>query len=603
MKPGLRLPFVLILCAWVAASTTLVAAAEQTESERLNAFFDRIHQEALQRWPEWQTNLGLKDNYDKWNDRSQERKIAEHEIVIRNLTELRTKFDFDQLDDAAKLSYQIFERRAEQSISWFPFRYHYYPVNHQSGPHKGIPAFLINRHEIDTRQDAEDYITRLDGIANVMAEVIQDLKIRADKGIIPPRFAFPKIQADIAKVLEGAPFDKTAADSTLLADFRKKVTALEISEADRTDLIEAAERSLIGSVRPAYEDLARYLASLERRATTDDGVWKFPDGDASYELSLKYRTTTDLSAQEIHDYGLAEVARIHNEMRKLMAATDFDGSLPEFFDFMRSDSSNFYANTDAGRSAYLAEVKKFIAAMQRRIGEYFVATPKARLVVKQVESFREKTSTQGFYSSPARYGDRPGAYYVNLYDMALMPKSQLEGLAYHEAIPGHHLQIATAQELDGLPEFRKSSGYTAYVEGWALYAERLSKEMGFYEHPYSDFGRLSWELLRAARLVVDTGIHFKRWTREEAIAYLDQNLPEAHDTNTAAIERYIVWPAQATAYKIGMREILKLRARAKEQLGERFDIRVFHQVVLSNGALPLDILADLVEHWINDQDS
>ena len=598
-----RVQFVLLLCAWTAASTALAAAAEQTESERLNAFFDRVYKEAVQRWPEWQTSLGLKDNYDKWNDRSEERRIAEHEITIRNLVELRAKFDFNRLDEAAKLSYRIFERNVEQDILRFPYRHHYYPISHLSGAHKRIPAFLINRHDISTRQNAEDYITRLDGIVTVLAQVIQRLKIHADKGIIPPRFVFPMVQADIAKILEGAPFENTATDSTLLADFRTKVEVLEVSDSDRSDLIEAAERSLLGSVRPAYEDLARYLADLEKQATTDDGVWKFPDGDAYYEQTLKRTTTTDLSAQEIHDYGLADVARIHDEMRKLMTATGFDGNLLEFFEFMRSDSSNFYANTDAGRSKYLAEVGTVIAAMQRRIGGYFASTPKAQLTVKRVEPFREKTSPQGFYNSPARFGDRPGAYYVNLYDMTQMPKSQLEGLAYHEAIPGHHLQIAIAQELDGLPEFRRSGGYTAYVEGWALYAERLGKEMGFYENPYSDFGRLSWELLRAARLAVDTGIHFKHWTREEAIAYLDQNLPETHEANTAAIERYIVWPAQATAYKIGMREILRLRERAKERLGERFDIRAFHQVVLGNGALPLDVLADLVERWINDQGS
>lgn len=598
-----RIQFVLFLCAWTAASTALAAAAEQTESERLNAFFDRVYKEAVQRWPEWQTSLGLKDNYDKWNDRSEERRITEHEIAIRNLVGLRAKFDFNRLDEAAKLSYRIFERNVEQDILRFPYRHHYYPISHLSGAHKRIPAFLINRHDISTRQDAEDYITRLDGIANVLAQVIRRLKIHADKGIIPPRFVFPMVQADIAKILEGAPFENAATDSTLLADFRMKVEALEIPEADRAEFIEAAERSLLGSVGPAYEDLARYLADLEGQATTDDGVWKFPDGDAYYEQTLKRATTTDLSAQEIHDYGLADVARIHDEMRKLMTATGFDGSLLEFFEFMRSDSSNFYANTDAGRSRYLAQVEKVIAAVRRRIGAYFATTPKAQLTVKRVESFREKTSPQGFYNSPARYGDRPGAYYVNLYDMTQMPKSQLEGLAYHEAIPGHHLQIAIAQELDGLPEFRRSGGYTAYVEGWALYAESLGKEMGFYENPYSDFGRLSWELLRAARLVVDTGIHFKHWTREEAIAYLDQNLPETHEANTAAIERYIVWPAQATAYKIGMREILRLRERAKERLSERFDIRAFHQVVLGNGALPLDVLADLVERWINDQGS
>ena len=361
-----------------------------------------------------------------------------------------------------------------------------------------------------------------------------------------------------------------------------------------------AETALREIVAPAYARLGQALETLQARATDDAGAWKFPEGDAFYELALRSSTTTELSAEAVHDYGLAEVARIHDEMRKVIAKLDFDGDLQDFFAFIREDPANFFPNTIEGRAAYLSETRHLIEEMRQSLDGYFIVKPKAELEVKRVEPYREANTAIAFYDAPAVYGDRPGVYYVNLQDMGLMPKSHLEALAYHEALPGHHMQIAIAQELDGLPKFRKFGGYTAYSEGWALYAEYLAKEMGFYREPLSDFGRLAWELLRAARLVVDTGLHAKRWTREEAIAYLDENLPVSHEVNVKAIERYIVWPAQATAYKIGMRRILELRAEAKERLGADFDIRGFHQAVLANGALPLEFLEDVVEQWIRE---
>jgi len=591
-----------LFCCFALAAPLIVPlqswAAEMSENARLSAFFEEVHQAALARWPEWQTSLGLKTNNDRWNDRSEARGIEEHEIRIRNLTRLRRDFDYGKLDSTSQLSYRLFEHGAELSIAWFPFRHHWYPVTQMGGPHTRVPSFLINRHSVAGKADAEAYIKRLEGMAMVMDQTIDRLERHARKDIIAPRFVFPKVLEDIDKVLSGAPFDRSGKDTAIRADFVKKITALDLPDAERADLVTRAERALLNTVRPAYERLRAALSALEQRATNDDGVWKFPDGKAFYRLALHSKTTTDLTPEAVHDYGLAEVARIHDEMRRIVKALDFDGDLAAFFEFIRHDPSNFYPNTSQGRTAYLADTDALIAEMDRALHLTFAVKPKADLVVKRVEPYREKTANLAFYRSPAVYGDRPGMYYVNLHDMRQMPKSHMEGLAYHEAIPGHHMQIALARELKGLPKFRRFASYTAYSEGWALYAERLAKEMGFYRAPLSDFGRLAWELLRAARLVVDTGLHHKRWSREQAIAYLDTNLPASHENNRKSIERYVVWPAQATAYKIGMRKILELRQRAQDRLGSSYDVRAFHSAVLGNGGMPLGILDSVIERWI-----
>jgi len=305
-----------------------------------------------------------------------------------------------------------------------------------------------------------------------------------------------------------------------------------------------------------------------------------------------------MTADEIHQLGLAEVERIHNEMRAIMKKVNFNGTLQEFFAFMRDDPQFYYPNTAEGKAAYLADATKLIDNMRSRLDEVFKVKPKAAMIVKQVEAFREKSAGKAFYEQPAPDGSRPGSYYANLYDMKAMPKYQMEALAYHEGIPGHHMQIAISQELKDIPKFRKFGGYTAYIEGWGLYSESFPKEMGLYADPYSDFGRLAMELWRACRLVVDTGIHAKKWTREQGIAYYVDNTPNAKSDAKKMVERHIVMPSQATAYKVGMIKLLELRHKAEKQLGDKFDIRDFHTLVLANGALPLDVLEEQVDQWI-----
>ncbi|MFT4929675.1 MAG: hypothetical protein ACI8WB_005810 [Phenylobacterium sp.] len=337
----------------------------------------------------------------------------------------------------------------------------------------------------------------------------------------------------------------------------------------------------------------------QKNANTDDGAWKFPDGKAFYNNALQRTTTTDLSSEQIHTTGLNEVKRIHEEMRLIMRKVEFGGDMQAFFEFMRTDKQFYYAENEQGQQTYLDGVESLITEMKGNLDRLFIVKPKAELTVKAVEAFREKSAGKAFYQRPSMDGSRPGVYYANLYKMSDMPSYQMAALAYHEAIPGHHMQLAIAQELQGIPKFRKFAGMTAYTEGWGLYAELLPKEIGFYVDPYADFGRLAMELWRACRLVVDTGIHDKGWTRQQAIDYLTLNTPNAQGDVVKAIERYIVMPSQATAYKIGMLKILELRLKAKEQLKDKFDIREFHNVVLKNGPLPLDVLETFVDKYID----
>ena len=433
-----------------------------------------------------------------------------------------------------------------------------------------------------------------------MAQVIDGLKLRESAGVVPPKFVYAHVIRDSRNVLKGKPFEGDK-DGALLADVRGKVTALKIDDTVKAKLIKAAEKALLASVKPAFDKLIAVLEDQEKRTKTEDGVWKLPDGEDYYRHMLRYHTTTDMTAQQVHEFGLSEVARIHDEMRKIMAQVKFKGDLKAFFKFMKEDPQFYYPQTPEGKAAYVAKANQIIADMKARLDEVFITKPKAELFVKEVEAFREESAGLAFYQGPGAFDGRPGTYYINTFDMKAAGKYEMEALAYHEGIPGHHMQIAIAQELQDVPSFRKfGNDYTAYVEGWGLYCERLPKEMGFYKDPYSDFGRLSMELWRACRLVVDAGLHAPqyKWTREKAIQYLFDNTPGSDSDVVGSIERYIVMPGQATAYTIGMAKIIALREAAKKKLGAKFDLRQYHDVVLRSGALPLTVLEEQVDAWV-----
>ncbi len=584
-----------------ADNTAPVEVQSPTPSQQANALFDDIFDRQVQRDPVRQTYLGIKDDYDKWNDLSEESRARElaHDkadlVLLRNL-------DTSKLDDATLVSYQLLEQQLVNEIADYQWRHHSYPVNQMFGEHAGIPAFLINQHSIDNLSEARAYIARLDAVETRLDQVVSQLKIREEKGIIAPDFVLPHVLRDSRNILKGAPFDGNEP-STLLADFSGKIARLDISNAEQAKLLREAELSLLNSVQPGYQKLITYLEGLQGKATADAGVWKLPQGEAYYRNRLARITTTTLSAEEIHTIGLTEVARIHDEMRAIQAKVGFEGSLQDFMAFMRTDEQFYYPNTDEGRQQYLQRADAVLAEMDSRLDELFRVRPKAALDVKPVEKFREKSAGKAFYQQPAPDGSRPGRYYANLYDMSMMPSYQLEALAYHEGLPGHHMQIAIKQELEGLPKFRRFGGVTAYSEGWGLYSELLPKEIGLYEDPYSDFGRLAMELWRAVRLVVDTGMHAKGWTREESIDFYANNTPNARIDAVKMVERHAVMPGQATAYKIGMLKILETRSKAQLALGSEFDIREFHDAVLKNGAVPMNLLEAQVNDYITRKQS
>ncbi|MEL7298434.1 MAG: DUF885 domain-containing protein [Pseudomonadota bacterium] len=577
------------------------AALVAAESAKANALFDRIFDEAVSRSPTYQSYLGIKNDYDKWDEQTDERAREEFEITQRELAEIRETIDVALLDPQTRVSYDLAVADAEREIEGFKWRFHNYPVNQMGGAHSQVPAFLINIHRVSSVSDAEAYVARLQGVPKLFEQTLTGVKMRADQGILPPQFTFNQVSKASRNVIAGAPFDDSGRDSTLLADFRAKVNALETDAEEKQALITAAEQALTEAVLPAYQNFIAEIETLAETANTDDGAWKFPDGAEFYDFALARTTTTELTADEIHQIGLDEVARIHDEMRGIMSQVGFDGTLGEFFEKLRTDEAFFYADSDEGRARYIREATAYIDDMREQLDTLFLRKPKADLIVKRVEPFREASAGKAFYQRPAADGSRPGTYYVNLYRMADMPVYQMQALAYHEGIPGHHMQLAIAQELEGLPKFRRFGSYTAYTEGWGLYSEILPKDIDAYTDPYQDFGRLAMEIWRAARLVVDTGIHAKRWTREQAIQYLLDNTPNPEGDAVKAIERYILWPSQATAYKIGMLKIQSLRAEAEQALGDDFDIREFHDVVLRNGPVPLDVLERFVDVYVAEQ--
>ena len=569
----------------------------EQESAKLNTYFETEFQKDLDDSPMFQTRLGDRTNYDAWDDFSSSKYEDDLKKAKKRLDYLEN-VDTDALDSKTFLSYKLYKRQQENKVRDYDYRFYDYPVNQMHGYHAELPAFLINMHSVDSLSDATAYISRLKGLTKVFEDIIENLKLREQNSIMPPKFVFDKVIDDSRNIIKGKPFGKSVEASTLLQDFKSKIAKLNLPEKEEKELIFEAEQALVEHVKPAYENLIAFLENQRVRATVDAGVWKFPKGDEFYNHRLKRITTTNLSANEIHKIGLSEVARIHGEMEKIINKVGFKGSLQDFFEFIRNDDKFYYDNTEEGKSKYLSEAKSIINNMDARLDELFLTTPKAEIVVKAVEPFREKSAGKAFYQSPAIDGSRPGTYYANLYDMKSMPTYQMEALAFHEGIPGHHMQIAIAQELEEVPNFRKFGSYTAYIEGWGLYSEFLPKEIGFYQDPYSDFGRLAMELWRSCRLVVDTGIHAKKWTREEGIAYYKENTPNAESDCVKMVERHIVMPGQATAYKIGMNKILELREMAKNELGDKFDIRKFHDVVLLDGAVPLTVLEEKVNAWI-----
>jgi len=577
----------------------------QSESERLYAWFDALFEEDLRYSPTTLTQLGRIDDlgaYGRWNPVTEEAAIAANDRRVARLEYLQNNFDFDALEGDASVSYRVFEYLAETGIRQFSFRDQNYIFTQMFGPHTGFPTLLISQHRVENVDHAEAYIRRLEGIAPALESLIEQADERADNGVIPPRFAFSYLVGNTANIITGAPFDDSDTASPLLADFTTKVEALSISESEQTALIERATAVMADQVGPAYRNLIAMFERHESMTDDRDGAWKLPRGEEYYQSQLAIFTTIpDLSAQEIHDTGMTEIERIHGEMREIMTEVGFAGSLQDFFEFMRTDEQFYYPDTDEGRGRYISEVNAFFGRVEGAVPDYFDTIPRGEMVVREVEPFRAAGSPTAFYNTGSPDGARPGVYYANTSNMRNLAVYQMETLAMHEGIPGHHFQLTLSLERENTPMFQRMLYLSAFGEGWALYAESLGNEMELFSDPYQHFGQLAYELWRAGRLVVDTGIHSLQWSRQDSIDFLMENTSFTEEEVTREVERYIVWPGQATSYKIGQLRIQQLRDYAQAELGDAFDFGEFHDVVLTNGSIPLAVLTELVNDYVEDR--
>ena len=587
-----------------AAEQGKAAASAETEAEttRLNEWFAARWEEQLDFSPIQKTFLGRKDDYDKIDDLSESADDEQLAWRRRTTAELQESFDYERLTDEAKMSYDVWVYELERAERALPFRRHNYVFTQMQGAQVFLPQFLIAFHKVDEPSDMEAYITRIGGISRGLDQLLERAQVAAEEGVRPPQFAYEGVLDQARGLVQGTPFEGEG-DAPLWADANSKIDALQkdgkIDEEKADELRDATRQALLESFKPSYDALIGWFESdLPNTDAEASGVGALSRGLEYYDERLAFATTTDMTADEVHDYGLQEVARIQAEMEKIKEEVGFEGSLQEFFAFLREDPQFYFPDTDEGREGYLQAARDHIATITARLSDYFGTLPKADLEVKRVEPFREQPGAAQHYFPGTPDGSRPGVYYAHLSDMNAMPKHQLEVVAYHEGNPGHHMQISIAQELESVPKFRTQSFVNAYSEGWGLYAERLAREMGAYEDPYSNFGRLSSEIWRAIRLVVDTGLHAKGWSEQEAVDYFLENSSSSEGAIRSEVRRYLVIPGQATSYKIGMMKILELREKAKAELGDRFDIKGFHDTVLGGGALPLGILERRVNEWV-----
>jgi uncharacterized protein (DUF885 family) len=593
-----------------AASTVVNSTIQSAETAKLNAWFEDKFEQELMLSPTFLTSLGRSERQDEIDDYSEQAYEARIALKRVNLDELRSVFDYTKLSDDAKLSYDLWVYMSEQAFAEYEFRDNTYVFEQMNALHSFFPQLLIALHKVETGEHMQQYLKRVSATGRALDQLINNSKEIAEKGVRPPYFAFEAVIDESTKIITGAPFSN-GEDSAIWADAQAKIARLlqqtKITQSEADELTKNIKQALINDFKPAYERLIAWQKADKVNATEQAlGASALPNGLAFYNERLANQTTTNLSADEIHNIGLTEVARLRSEMEVVQAEFGFEGSLQEFFVFLRDtkdDRRLYYPDTDEGRQGYIDDATAAINKIKKVLPEYFGILPKADMVVKRVEAFREQDGAAQHYSSSTPDGSRPGVYYAHLSDMTAMPKRELEVIAYHEGLPGHHMQIAISLELENVPTFRKQSYLNAYGEGWALYSEWLAKEMpGTYQDSLSEFGRLGSEMWRAIRLVLDTGLHAKGWSEEKAIVYFKENSAITEEQAQSEVRRYLTMPGQATGYKIGMIKIQELRTLAEQKLGDNFDIRAFHDVILGGGALPMVMLERKVKAWIASQE-
>ena len=568
----------------------------------INIFFARAFLQVALESPEMLSSIrvleqfGIKGHNAKLDDDS----IAAGDRLFDHLKKSRetlVSYDDEDLSATDLMSKRIALNLMETMVEAEKFRFHNYPVNQLFGVQNGFPTFMDSTHQIDTVGDAEDYLSRLSQVDRKFGQVLDGLAHREQLGILPPQFVITKVLEEMRNFIA-----TPAEESILMTSLTRKMQEADLP-ASKQQAIALEARTLIDdSVYPAYARLISYFEDLDARVSENNGVWALPDGDEFYRLAVRLFTTTDYSPEYIHELGLSEVDRIQAEILQILEEQGWDvsGGFFTAISELAEAPQFYYSDSSEGREQILADYQLILDEISDGLEPYFDVMPEADMEVRRIPEFKEKTSPGAYYQPPAMDGSRPGVFYANLYDIKATPRYGMRTLAYHEGIPGHHFQLAIQQQQGELPFFRRVIPAVAYSEGWALYAEKLAWELGFQDDPYDNIGRLQAELFRAVRLVVDTGIHFKRWSREQAIEYMISNTGMAESDVIAEIERYFVMPGQALAYKIGMTKLLELRELARVELGERFDIRELHNVVLTSGSVPLDILEDIVRSYIVD---
>ena len=582
-----------------------VVSAE-AETARLNTWLDERYEEQLQFSPMRLAIQGRKDLYDEIDDVSEQAARDQATWGMSTVEQMKAEFDRDSLTTAGQESYDLWKFQAEKANKDLEFMRQGYLFHELGGAEDWFPSFLISFHKVDDEADMRAYIARIGGVSRAMDQVLELATARAADGVRPPRFAYERAMTRAMNVITGQPFGD-GPDSPLLADAKAKIGALEADGHIDTDtasgLLDDVTAALTEQLHPSYDNFVDWLR-LDMPNSDEEarGVSALPDGEAFYNHQLATHTTLPMTADDVHQLGLSEVERILKEMDGIRESVGFEGDLKAFFEFVRSDPQFYYPNTDEGREGYLSDTRAYLAEIETKLPEYFGTLPKAKLEVKRVEAFREIDGGAAEYRPGSPDGSRPGVYYVHMSDMSSRSTSGMETVAYHEGSPGHHMQISIAQELTDIPRFRTQALFSVYTEGWALYAEKLAKEMGRFQDPYKDFGRLTAEQLRAIRLVLDTGLHSKGWTQEQAVQYFLENSARPEPFIRSEVRRYLTIPGQATSYKIGMLKIEELRRHSENSLGERFDIRDFHDVILGGGALPMPLLETRVNNWIAEHD-
>ena len=571
---------------------------------KIDWFYGRVFAQFALQSPELLSNMRILppwlDFYSDDLDDASPAHEAEMADMIKRDVETLHRYDRNALDREGQLSYDVLDYFLSTQVEGDAFRDHDFPVNQLSGIQSSLPNFMAQTHQVNNRHDADAYIERLDKFRTKFTQVLEGLKLREAKGVIPPQFTVEEVITQM-----GGFIAMPAKENMLYTSFKEKLDKIAPGDLDaptRDALLARAETSIERDVYPAYRLLIDYFKTLQPKAQGNFGAWHLPEGDAYYAWCVRMHTTTDMTPEQVHSLGLGEVARVSAEMDAILKDKGLaDGTIGARVQQLAHEPDSTFANTPDGKAAMLKQYQAILDEVNKGLDGAFDVRPKLGVEVKAVPEFAEKTAPGAYYEPGSFDGSRPGVFYANMRDTNETPKFAMRTLAYHEGIPGHHFQISIAQELKGVPFFRRVLPFTAYAEGWALYSERLAWELGFEKDPLDNLGRLRDEMMRAVRLVVDSGIHYKHWTREQAIAYMMDNTGMAETDVTAEIERYFVDPGQALAYKAGMLKILELREKAKQALGPKFQLSEFHDQVLTHGALPLALLERVIDEWIKQQ--